>query len=154
EFRFAYGRSAQSYRMERPPHTLAMSAVSPQLVSLFERAFAPGSKEPSAPNARPTGLEWVNALSVFRQSLRMCQADRGHHYAPHVPSCSWCDLMQRGAPNYFYSVAFCLTAGSHRGPAFVLAAVWARIEKVCRPNLAYQRPALPKGGRSTALLFG
>jgi DNA-binding helix-hairpin-helix protein with protein kinase domain len=146
--RFAYGRSARSYQMQTPMHALPLSAVSPQLVDLFERAF---SREASQGNTRPTGADWHHALKGFLQSLRPCSSDQGHVYASHLPSCPWCNLMKHGAPNFFISVAFFRHGQPRTGPVFVLATVWARIEQVRPPNLTYQPPVIPQGGQPNPL---
>lgn len=147
EYRFAYGRSARSYQMQTPMHALPLSAVSPQLVDLFERAF---SREASQSNTRPTGTDWHHALKGFLQSLRSCPADQGHVYASHLSSCPWCSLMKQGAPNFFISVAY-FKQPSPTGSVFILATVWARIERVAHPNLNYQPPIVPQSGRPTPL---
>jgi DNA-binding helix-hairpin-helix protein with protein kinase domain len=143
QYRFAYGRSARSYEMQTPLHALPLSAVSLQLVELFERAFTRGA---SQGNTRPTGADWYNALKGLLQTLRPCSADQGHVYASHLPSCPWCNLMKQGAPNFFISVAYYRQGASQTGPIFVLATVWARIEQVSHPNLTYQPPVVPRAG--------
>ena len=148
EYRFAYGRSARSYEMQTPMHALPLSAVSSQLVDMFERAF---SQQASQGNVRPTGSDWYNTLKGFLQSLRSCPADRGHVYAAHLPSCPWCNLMKQGAPNFFISVAFFIPGASQTGPMFVLATVWMRIEQIRPPNLTYHPPVIPQGGQPTPL---
>ncbi len=148
EYRFAYGRSARSYEMQTPIHALPLSAVTPQLVDLFERAF---SRAASQSNTRPTETDWYNALKGSLQSLRSCSADQGHVYGSHLPSCPWCNLIKQGAPNFFISVALFRQGTSRTGPVFVLATVWAQIEQVRPPNLTYQPPVIPQGGQPTPL---
>lgn len=140
EYRFAFGRSAQSYQMQTPRHAPPLSILSSELVDLFERAFGPASAKP---HARPTAAQWVTALRCFLKSLRPCTTDSGHVYAPHLPNCPWHALMRQGAPNFFLTVEFSRGASSQGRTAFVLAAVWARIEQISRPNTAYTRPAMP-----------
>ena len=41
QHRFAYGRAAASFQMQVPQHALPLSALSNQLVELFERSFRP-----------------------------------------------------------------------------------------------------------------
>jgi DNA-binding helix-hairpin-helix protein with protein kinase domain len=142
QFRFAYSRVARTYLMQTPLHALPLSAVSSQLVDLFERAFGRGSDQA---NARPAPSEWVTALKTFLGSLRPCTSDSGHVYPPHLPNCPWCGLIRQGAPNFFISVAYFRRAGApaQAGPVFVLATVWARIEQVPSPSTTYRRPAVP-----------
>ncbi len=146
EYRFAYGGAARRYEMQPPLHTLPLSAISVRLVDLFERAFGARSSQGSA---RPTGAEWHRELTDFAKSLRACPTDPGHFYATHLPSCPWCELMKQGAPNFFISVSFFKAGAAATGPPFVLAAVWARIDQVPRPNPTYQPPPWPVALRAT-----
>jgi DNA-binding helix-hairpin-helix protein with protein kinase domain len=102
EFRFAYGPRAAALQMERPPHTLALSDVSPNLAHLFESAFERGSE---GPDVRPTATQWLAALDEFRAGLRACPKDPGHKIPGHRPTCPWCEFMGAGGPNYFRGVA-------------------------------------------------
>jgi DNA-binding helix-hairpin-helix protein with protein kinase domain len=143
EYRFAYGASARAHGMQPPLHALTLSAVSPQLIGHFERAFA-------RVNTRPSGAEWFGTLKAFLQSLRPCQADPGHFYPTHLTACCWCDLMRQGSPNFFVSVAYSRPTAV-TGPAFVLKVVWARIEQLPPPDVTYRRPPTPSGGRPIPL---
>jgi DNA-binding helix-hairpin-helix protein with protein kinase domain len=143
EYRFAYSRSAATYHMQTPIHALPLSAVSPQLVGLFERAFCCGSEQP---NARPSAAEWQSELKTFLGLLRACPLDPGHVYAPHLPQCPWHALMQQGAPNFFVTVAYFRAAAAPGGIAFDLSAMWTRIEQVKLPRTAYVRPAMLAAG--------
>lgn len=136
EYRFAYGREALKHRIQAPPHTIPISAVSPQLVNLFERAFGSGSANA---DARPTAAEWFAALGVMLKSLGACPRDPGHVYGSHLQRCPWCELIEKGQPNLFVSVAIYRT-DARQGPVFNLAELWARIEKVHRPTTSYSRP--------------
>lgn len=138
EYRFAYGSAARTYQMAPPPESLPLSAVSSQLVGLFESAFGKGSEQP---NARPPASAWHSALVNLLATLRPCPADIGHVYPSHLSCCPWCVLVKQGAPNYFVSVTFFRTQVGKPGPAFDLIAVWARIEQVPRLNTTYVRPA-------------
>jgi DNA-binding helix-hairpin-helix protein with protein kinase domain len=146
ENRFAYGCSAPSYQMRAPVGAPPMTIVPPALTDLFERAFAPTSGQA---NSRPTAREWAAALRALLGTLRECTADRGHVYSPHLSSCPWCALIARGAPNFFISVAYSRGGALHGGVSFVLAAVWARIEQVPKPNVGYVRPLTPPAGIPT-----
>ncbi|OWK40213.1 helix-hairpin-helix domain-containing protein [Fimbriiglobus ruber] len=135
EYRFPYSPHAGSYQMLPPLHSVPFAALSPQLQSLFEKAFR--TTGPTA--VRPAPAEWFTALKAFFDTLRPCTQDPGHQTPSHVSGCIWCDLVKQGAPNFFVSVTFTAARGS--GPAFILATVWARIEAVPRPNVTYVRPA-------------
>jgi DNA-binding helix-hairpin-helix protein with protein kinase domain len=102
EFRFAYGPDAAALQMERPPYTLTLLDMSPDLARLFERAFERGS---DAPDARPTATQWLAALDEFRPSLRPCPKDPGHKIPAHRSVCPWCEFIGQGGPNYFRGVA-------------------------------------------------
>jgi DNA-binding helix-hairpin-helix protein with protein kinase domain len=144
QYRFAYGRAAHSFQTKPPPDALPLSAVSSQLVELFERAFGQSS---GTPNVRPTPSEWHSALKAFAGSLHTCSSDSGHVYSAHLQNCPWCILMSQGAPNLFISVGYYRASGPRLVAAFDLDVVWARIEKMSRPPSAYTRPATPPAGK-------
>jgi DNA-binding helix-hairpin-helix protein with protein kinase domain len=143
QHRFAYGRMASTFQMKTPPHALPLSAVSPQLAELFERAFG---QESSKPDARPAPSEWVRALRSLLGSLRACTSnppDPGHVYSTHLANCPWCALMRQGGPNFFITVAYSRSSASPSRAPFVLSTVWAGIDQVPRPVVAYTRPRVP-----------
>jgi probable HAF family extracellular repeat protein len=146
EYRFAYGRQAAQRQMACPPHTLSLDAVSPELASLFERAFSQASSQ-STP--RPSAEEWGKKLTRFEMGLQKCAADPGHKIAAHLKTCPWCELMGAGGPNYFVTVAIHSVRSAAGAGAFVLAVVWRQIEEVKAPKSSYQRPRLPPGIRLT-----
>jgi DNA-binding helix-hairpin-helix protein with protein kinase domain len=102
EFRFAYSPHAGALQMQRPPHALRLTDVSPPLARQFERAFERGSQ---APDARPTATDWLGALDEFRAGLRPCPKDPGHKVPAHLAACPWCEFVAEGGPNYFRGVA-------------------------------------------------
>lgn len=106
EYRYAFSGNAAAWQMARPPQTLAVDHVAPELVPLFERAFARGSERP---DARPTAMEWGSALKRLGEGLKSCGVDRGHKFSAQLPGCPWCDLMRAGAPNFFLSVTVRVT---------------------------------------------
>ncbi len=87
EHRFAFGRNAARYGMERPRGTVSMSAFSPAVSELFERAFAPHEGQ-----MRPSAEEWVTALSQLRSSLTICGRRASHHYFKGLLTCPWCEI--------------------------------------------------------------
>jgi DNA-binding helix-hairpin-helix protein with protein kinase domain len=146
QYRFAYGPRAAVIQMERPPHTLALSDMSPSLGKLFERAFERGS---DAADARPTATEWLRALDAFRASLRPCSRDPGHKVPAHLHECPWCAFMQAGGPNYFRGVA--AVAIVFKFDEARLTTFTVRISRVSFSALDYQRdrflprdPAVPR----------
>lgn len=126
EGRFAFSRSAASYQMAAPPHSLNMDAVSPRLAGLFERAFARGA------TTRPLAAEWRAALKDVKDSLQRCTEEAAHVFPRGLASCPWCRLEEAGGPAFFLS-AKPLTADFDAGYNFLAA--WARIQ-----NLAYPAP--------------
>lgn len=145
EYRFAFGRAAGGSDMAPPVHSLPLSAVTPDLARLFERAF---SKVSLQPNARPTAAEWIAALNAFKKQLKACSFDPGHKFAAHASVCPWCDLMHQGAPNFFVAVSVYHGISGLSVARFTLAAVWDQIERVPAPRSGYQRP--PVGSASVA----
>lgn len=141
EYRFAYGAHAAAVQMQRPPHTLALSELSPSMGTLFERAFERGS---DAPNARPTATDWLRALEEFRVSLRTCPRDPGHKVPAHLQDCPWCAFMQAGGPNYFRGVA--VVAIVFKFDEARLNALTGRISRASFPAISYERDRfLPRG---------
>src|SRR5690349_15664048 len=87
ELRFAYGSQAAARQMRPPPHTLSLTAVSPPLARLFERAFSP---EGVRDGGRPKAREWVTALEGLQ--LRTCARSTAHQYVSTLPACPWCEI--------------------------------------------------------------
>jgi DNA-binding helix-hairpin-helix protein with protein kinase domain len=135
EHRFAYGSRATTNKMQPPLHTLSLLALSPQVRTLFERSFS----QESIKGGRPTPAEWFQALTGFRDILRLCSSDSGHQTPSFIGGCVWCELMKQGAPNFFISVAFSTSPAIKSVQAFVLSGVWMRIDTVQWPNLTYTR---------------
>jgi DNA-binding helix-hairpin-helix protein with protein kinase domain len=139
EYRFAYGRSAPSMQMERPPHTLALSDVSGELSRLFERAFTRGSE---IENARPTATEWRCELDAARRQLRVCEKDGGHVYLTSREQCPWCVIASAGGPNHFRTA---LQPASVFAPDLArLAELWSRIQAVSLPTFDAQQITVPE----------
>lgn len=101
EFRFAYGPHCRAVQMEPPPFTPALTEIPPELGTLFGRAFERGSEKG---NARPTALEWFNALGRLSTQTQVCSADPGHEYWGGAGSCVWCRIASAKGPDYFFGV--------------------------------------------------
>jgi DNA-binding helix-hairpin-helix protein with protein kinase domain len=140
EFRFPYGKSARQSNMQPPLHALPDSAVSPDLGELFQRAFGVSGVQS---NSRPSPSDWFGALKTFLGTLRSCAHDPGHVSPTHIARCIWCELVNQGAPNFFISVSYFRAKG--HAVQFVLATVWAKIDRVARPHPTYTRPPVPVG---------
>jgi DNA-binding helix-hairpin-helix protein with protein kinase domain len=84
ESRFAYGANAGDLGMSAPPGTLPLSVFGAEIQDLFMRAFAP----PSAA-ARPTPMQWIDALKRLEENLGSCPVAPDHHH-PRDQECCWC----------------------------------------------------------------
>jgi len=81
------------------PAAIGISLLPDSVVRLFRSAFEDGATNPAA---RPTALQWHEALTGLEAGLRRCKANQAHLYPRQHRSCPWC---QRAS------------AGSQRGPA-------------------------------------
>ena len=74
----------------RIPAYAPETGILPRYVQhLFERAFIAGHANP---DARPTAIEWHDALRSLKGELRLCASVSHHMYFAALPSCSWCDV--------------------------------------------------------------
>jgi DNA-binding helix-hairpin-helix protein with protein kinase domain len=101
EFRFAYGPRSRSVQRDPPPFTPTLADVPPELGSLFCRAFERGSE---SPNARPTALEWLNALGRLSSQVYTCSSEPGHQCWSGASGCVWCRIANSRGPDYFFGV--------------------------------------------------
>lgn len=85
EHLFAYGDDAESRKVKQPPGTLPLSAVSPNVAKLFERAFLTDDK-------RPEPHEWIEALEDLSNNLEQCGLHPGHLYYEKLNACPWCEI--------------------------------------------------------------
>ncbi|MCA1624095.1 MAG: hypothetical protein LC778_09905, partial [Acidobacteria bacterium] len=85
EHLFAYGEGAESRKVKQPPGTLPLSAVSPKVAKLFERAFLTDDK-------RPEPREWIEALEDLSNNLEQCALHPGHLYYVKLNACPWCEI--------------------------------------------------------------
>ncbi|HZK18486.1 MAG TPA: hypothetical protein VFD15_04150, partial [Clostridia bacterium] len=63
-----------------------------QIADFFTRAFLDGSRDPKA---RPTALEWYNALGQYENLLVKCNKNSAHEYYNALNSCPWCEADDR-----------------------------------------------------------
>jgi DNA-binding helix-hairpin-helix protein with protein kinase domain/Flp pilus assembly protein TadD len=86
---FVYGKDAAEKNVVRPPGTLPLSAASPLVAELFERAF-------SSENNRPHPREWVEGLEYLAENLNQCLLNPGHVFYSKFTSefsiCPWCEI--------------------------------------------------------------
>ena len=84
ELRFAYGDGAEHRKVKQPPGTLSLSAVSPRIALMFERAFLTED--------RPEPREWIEALGDLEENLEQCGLHPGHFYFNELAHCPWCEI--------------------------------------------------------------
>jgi hypothetical protein len=70
--------------------TPAFAILTDEVRALFLRAFVNGAKDPGA---RPSALEWYEALQAMATTLVTCETEAAHKYAGHLQKkCPWCVL--------------------------------------------------------------
>lgn len=142
DFRYVYAED-RDVGMDQPPGTPSLSDFSPELSSLFNRAFSKAHV-----GRRPPAHEWSDALERFEGSLIQC-ADNPLHYGPKGASkCPWCE-MERQLQTFlflpFLGTYLDAPADPRATPdrGFDLRVVWARVELVAVPSQEQLRPSLP-----------
>lgn len=124
EFRFAYGPQGLLNNMKQPPHTLPLSAVSPQVVQLFERAFS----RQSPVTGRPTAIDWMQALDTMFMQTRVCSNSMSHYFLNTLSKCPWCELEQKIGIELFIAAPVVVTTGG-----FDINTCWSNILQVLPP---------------------
>jgi DNA-binding helix-hairpin-helix protein with protein kinase domain len=123
EYLFPFSRSAASSHFLPPPLSLTLGHVPNPIADLFERAFT------ARRGPRPTPLEWVRALDDLGAQITRCRAAPWHQFAAMLKSCPWCEILQCGGPELFFTVQ--LAAGPVK-PVDV-AELWQSIAAVMLP---------------------
>jgi DNA-binding helix-hairpin-helix protein with protein kinase domain len=126
EFRFAYGANAKAFQMEPPPAAPSLSALSPLVGQLIEKAFS----RDAVKGARPTAKDWVAALETLETQLKKCGAVSSHYYFNGLLACPWCRFEAATGAILFNAPSFAVPSGS----LFDLAGVWSRIVGVESPG--------------------
>jgi DNA-binding helix-hairpin-helix protein with protein kinase domain len=138
---FAFSPHAWPRGIKPPPASLPLDAIPDRLRKLFERAFLPGSERP---NTRPTGSEWAAELKSLGAAMkRKACIDPGHTYWHGLTSCPWCDIQNKGGPNFFIAVSINLNTG---GATIDITAFWATIQRVVNSHLMNSRVSVPTVG--------
>lgn len=133
EHRFAFSVNSKQSLMEPPPHTLSLSASSPQVALLFERAFSrDGMKE----NGRPTAREWVVALEALEKQVKKCGTNASHYFLGNLSNCPWCKIEAATGVILF---SLFIQHGSSSS-TYNMAAVWLKITEVPLPPPAPELP--------------
>ena len=125
EYRWAYGRDAETREMRQPPGTLKLEAVPEPMQELFRRAFL------SIPRDRPQPREWVESLESLSQSLTKCEHHSGHDYYRELSVCPWCEIETRAGAQLFN---ISLNGAGHEGGHFRLDQIWKEIAAVEAPR--------------------
>ncbi|HEX8825552.1 MAG TPA: hypothetical protein VF794_36925 [Archangium sp.] len=140
EFRFAYGRDARALRMAPPAIHLPLATLPPELVGLFEQAFAPEAPR----TGRPGATAWRQALQGLAHSLRPCPQVSTHKYSQHLGTCPWCELMAT------HRVAFFTAPGNQPPGPLVFTCgfpdiepLWLESQRLLSPNLVTPAPTGP-----------
>jgi DNA-binding helix-hairpin-helix protein with protein kinase domain len=94
--RFAFSLTRQaSTKTTPPPGALRLDMFPDAIVSAFEDAFG------LAPDARPSALDWIQALSNLEGSLNHCSKVKTHYYPSKAGSCVWCKMTGNSAFDMF-----------------------------------------------------
>lgn len=126
--RFFYGGDEQRRGLRPPPGSLALTAITPQLSTLFQHAFV------GDPMRRPNAAAWRTALADLKMKTVVCRWNPLHHYLRGT-ACPWCDLESSGL-YYFNDGAL---ASGHDEQIWQgcsdaeVERIWAEIETVQPP---------------------
>lgn len=132
EGRFAYSIQRKTEtRMDPPPFAPTLGDLTPDLASMFERAFP---SNPSLYRSRPTPADWIGALSRFEAELIPCRVNPAHHHPKNAPGCPWCRL-ENGMGVTLFPAAGSASAAPARNN-FDLNAAIAAIDRVLGPGSA------------------
>lgn len=129
EQRFAYGDRAITRNVKQPPGTLSLSAVSPRLATMFERAFLTVK--------RPEPREWIEALEDLSDSLKQCSLHIGHYYFEDLYACPWCALESQTGLMLFPFVSGNRAAGEE---AFNIFTIENLVSSLAIPNNLPAKP--------------
>lgn len=117
----AYAYADKGALLKPPPSAPPIGLVSPDLVSLFEQAFA--GKGP-----RPSPLAWHQALMAFAPSLVPCPASSRHQTPSHLNACPWCAFDKAGVAFFPSTVTAGAALDLNRFDPSVFEAAWNRID--------------------------
>ncbi len=117
----AYAYAGQGKLLRPPPSAPPIDLVSPDLVSLFEQAFA-------AKGPRPSPLAWHQALMAFAPTLVACSASPRHQTPSHLNACPWCAFDQAGVDFFPAPLAAGGKLDLDRFDPAAFDAAWNRIE--------------------------
>lgn len=85
--RFAFSLTRQATTQTSPPPGALTLDLFPDAISrAFENAFG------LTPSARPSAMDWINALNNLEGSLNRCSKVKTHYYPSAAGGCVWCKL--------------------------------------------------------------
>ncbi|MCA9880770.1 MAG: hypothetical protein KC442_23395 [Thermomicrobiales bacterium] len=137
EGRFAYGADAATRLMAPPPHTLSLDAITPEVATLFLRAFAASNEQ------RPTAAEWTQGLSRLSRDTVRCDQVRSHTFLNTLGVCPWCRI-ESGSGAMLFAAALVTTTGAARA-SFDLDNIWNQIAAVASPGPLPPPVTMPPG---------
>lgn len=126
--RFFYAQEQQQLGLRPPPGSLSLTAITPQLSTLFKRAFV------GDPLRRPNAAAWRLALTDLKAKTAVCRWNPLHHFLKGTP-CPWCELEGHGL-YYFNDGALASGHDEQMWQGFTDADVqrtWSEIEAVKPP---------------------
>jgi DNA-binding helix-hairpin-helix protein with protein kinase domain len=86
---FAYDPEPPVRFLSPPNNALPFGSYPSWIRSLFIRAFSPGAERT---DARPTPLEWIEALEKLIKNLEPCCRVSSHIYWSGLIHCPWCEM--------------------------------------------------------------
>lgn len=132
--RYAYSRDRSRTKMDVPPGSLPIEALTPELQNLFEEAFAPGAVS----GGRPVADRWVSALGGLAADLKPCRTNGAHYFRKGLNACPWCAIETASGVTLF-PVVFVPGAVGTTG----MAALWQQVSAVVEPSALGPWPSLP-----------
>lgn len=111
-------------------HLVPLDAVSLEVESAFEAAFAPPPPEPAS---RPSAEDWFTHLKAFEEQLQDCPNDSLHVFLRNAPVCPWCDIETALQYAYFDRPRADAHVSSWRPRLDEMAALQGTLDAVPRP---------------------
>ena len=132
--RYAYSRDRTRTKLEPPPGSLPVGALTSDIQDLLERAFAPGAER----TGRPIAQQWVRALEDLGSNLKACRTNAAHFYKTSLKACPWCAI--EGATGVtLFPVVFIPGVGGTGG----MAALWQEFGRLGEPVALGPVPSTP-----------
>ena len=142
EYRFVYGKDAAKNEMAPPPASLDLSAVTPEVAELFERAFS----KKGAKKGRPEAREWVKALENLQRSIRKCRSNPCHAYLK-GRNCPFCAIeSQTGSALFNLPILFKTKGGKQKTVVINVGTIWKEVRAVDGPGPTPVVPTDEVGG--------